>query len=254
MGEDCLLMKLRHPGLIRFLALIATWLLRLWTRTLCFRLYTEDGQPHPPNHRKHRYLYAVWHEAIVGVAVWHEAVPIGASEYSTRFQWLVSQHLDGELVARIVGHFRAGTVRGSTTRGGAQALLELMRQSEGHVGVIPDGPRGPRRQVQVGLIFLAALTGLPIVPCGMGFGRAWRLRSWDRFALPCPGSAVDCVVGTPIHVPRSLNRGALERYRQLVESEMLRLTELAEQRATRKHSPRIDMTVSSGTIADRSAA
>src|SRR5262249_18782574 len=146
------------------------------------------------------------------------------------------------------------TVRGSTTRGGSQALLEMMHQTEGHLGVTPDGPRGPRRQVQMGMIFLASLTGLPIIPVGMGFGRAWRLRSCDRFALPIPGSAVDVVPGLPIQVPTRLTRSSLEQYRQLVESEMARVTAAAERWALRRGNPRQPQCSSSPGIAKQSAA
>ncbi len=236
-------MKLRHPGLIRLLGLLAAWLIRLWTRTLCFRIHVEDGRQHPADPRRQRYLYSFWHETI-----------LGAAAYSTRIHFLISQHADGELIAQVCRHLRVGTVRGSTTRGGARALFEMMHQGAGHLGVTPDGPQGPRRQVQRGLIFLAALTGLPIVPVGMGFGRAWRLRSWDRFAVPCPGSAVDCVAGRPIHVPRSLNREGLEQYRRLVESEMLRLTAAAEHRASRRGNRKEGTNAPSQTIAKRPAA
>ena len=108
-------------------------------------------------------------------------------------------------------------------------MLGLMKRSRrSHLAVTPDGPRGPRRQVQLGLIFLASRTGLPIVPVGMGYARAWRLRSWDRFAIPHPWSAATCVMGWKIHVPAGLNREELERYRRLVEEEMLNTTAAAE--------------------------
>ena len=146
-----------------------------------------------------------------------------------RINVLVSQHADGELIARICRHMGFDTVRGSSTRGGSEAVLGLMKCSRrSHLAVTPDGPRGPRRQVQIGLIFLASRTGLPIVPVGIGYARAWRLRSWDRFAIPHLWSAAACVMGRKIHVPADLKREGLERYRRLVEAEMLNTTAAAE--------------------------
>src|SRR5438132_1100203 len=179
-------MKLRHPGFVRLLGWLAAWMIRLWTRTFCIRIHAEDGQKHPADHRRHRYLYSFWHETILGVTA-----------FPTRIHFLISEHFDGEVIAQICRHIRIGTIRGSTTRGGTQALLEMMHAREGHLGITPDGPRGPRRKVQMGMIFLASLTGLPIVPVGMAFGAAWRLNSWDRFAVPCPWSALNCVLGLP---------------------------------------------------------
>jgi lysophospholipid acyltransferase (LPLAT)-like uncharacterized protein len=126
-------------------------------------------------------------------------------------------------------------VRGSTTEGATEALRGLTRASRRtHLGITPDGPRGPRRHVKAGgVVYLAACTGLPIVPCGIAYSRAWRLRSWDRFALPRPWGTGYCVVMPPIRVPRRLNRAALEHYRRLVEEQMLWATEAAEHWAAR---------------------
>src|SRR5262249_2906370 len=95
----------------------------------------------------------------------------------------------------------------------------------------PDGPRGPRRRVKPGLVFLAAKTGLPIVPVGFAFHRAWRLRSWDRFALPLPWSAVECVTTDPVVVPEDADKGRLEEYQLRVEQALNLATEVAERRA-----------------------
>jgi lysophospholipid acyltransferase (LPLAT)-like uncharacterized protein len=113
-----------------------------------------------------------------------------------------------------------------------------------HLGITPDGPRGPRRELKAGVVMIASQSGLAIVPTGIGFVRAWRFASWDRFALPCPGSIMVGVVGKPIFVPRDLDRGALKLWVQRVEAEMLSLTNLAEnwaaeirQRGTQAPSP-----------------
>jgi lysophospholipid acyltransferase (LPLAT)-like uncharacterized protein len=123
-------------------------------------------------------------------------------------------------------------VRGSSTRGGSLALRDMMNVGgRSHLAVTPDGPRGPRRQVKLGIVYLASRTGLPIVPIGVGYGKAWRARSWDRFALPCPFSRMIGLLGVPIPVPAGLDRDGLERYRALVEERCLAVTAAAERRA-----------------------
>jgi lysophospholipid acyltransferase (LPLAT)-like uncharacterized protein len=98
-----------------------------------------------------------------------------------------------------------------------------------HLAITPDGPRGPRRQVQAGVVYLAALTGLPIVPFGIAFERAWRMNSWDRFALPWPGSSAVCVTADPIHVPENLRKDQLEQYRLRVQQAMDAASDAADQ-------------------------
>jgi len=221
-------MKLRSPWLVRLLGLLGGLVLRMWMSTLRPRLSLPDSRRHPADARVERFLYAFWHDSL-----------LFPTAYSARIHVLISQHGDGELIAQICRHLRIGTVRGSTTRGGARALLKLLRLSQrSHLGVTPDGPRGPRRQVQLGSIFVASYTGLPIVPVGVGYERAWRFRSWDRFALPWPWSGATCVVAPPIQVPAKLGRAGLEHYRRLVEERLLRATAAAEQWAAGGKRPR----------------
>jgi lysophospholipid acyltransferase (LPLAT)-like uncharacterized protein len=221
-------MKLRAPWLVRLLGLLGGLLIRMWMSTLRPRISFPDSRKHPTDTRIERFLYAFWHDTL-----------LFPTAYSTRIHVLISQHGDGELIAQVCRHLRIGTVRGSTTRGGARALLNLLKLSKrSHLGVTPDGPRGPRRQVQLGLIFLASSTGLPIVPVGIGYERAWRFRSWDRFALPWPGSGVSCVMAPPIHVPAKLTRNGLEQFRRLVEERLLQATAAAEQWAACGKRPR----------------
>jgi hypothetical protein len=107
--------------------------------------------------------------------------------------------------------------------------MGLLRHSRRcHLAITPDGPRGPRRRVKPGVITLASCTGVPILPCGGAYSRARRLRSWDRFAVPRPGSTGYAVMMPPIYVPRRLDRAGLERYRRLVEEQLLWATEAAE--------------------------
>jgi lysophospholipid acyltransferase (LPLAT)-like uncharacterized protein len=211
-------MKLRLPWLIKLAALLITCLIRVWMGTIRYRMAQWDMDSHPTDARRRAVIYAIWHDSM-----------LFPSMFKGRCHVLVSQHSDGEIVARVCRHLGFRTVRGSTRRGGAQALLQLLKISaNSHFLVTPDGPRGPRRQVQLGLIFLAAHTGLPIVPCGVAFDRAWYAPSWDRFAVPRPWSSVFGVVGQAIPVPARLSRKKLEEYRDLVEQRMLEATAAAE--------------------------
>jgi lysophospholipid acyltransferase (LPLAT)-like uncharacterized protein len=130
---------------------------------------------------------------------------------------------------RLGHHMGFECVRGSSYRGGAAALMELSRVgADMHVAITPDGPRGPRRELAQGAVFLASRLGLPIVPMGLGYDRPWRLKSWDRFAVPRPWSRARGVVGPEIYVPQDLDRGALELHRQGVERLLNELTIEAE--------------------------
>jgi hypothetical protein len=116
--------------------------------------------------------------------------------------------------------------------------LSLIRcEQSAHLAITPDGPRGPRRQVQLGVVLLASCTGLPIVPVGIGYSRAWRARSWDRFAVPQPFSTVTGVVQPPIVVPPNLDKEGLEAHRQLVEARLLEATHSAEYASGGRDAP-----------------
>jgi hypothetical protein len=216
-----LIMKLRHPFLIKTAGFAAAWAVRLWIGTVRYR-YRPLGpnmDPNQPNFQG-RYIYAFWHENLL----------MPAYQYGRPDIWvLISQHADGQLIAETCRHLRFKAVRGSTTRGSIEALRTMLKKGEhSHLAVTPDGPRGPRRQVQPGLIYLAAKTGLPIVPIGFCFEKAWRLRSWDRFALPKPWSLSTCVTTELIHVPTNIDKEGLEHYRQAVQGALDLATETAE--------------------------
>ena len=212
-------MKLRNRTLVFALGFAAAWVVRLWLATLRYKIVCPDGVVPPPNPRSRRLIYAFWHESLLAPAF-----------SRTKVSTLISQHADGELIAQACRGLGFGVIRGSTTRGGGPALLEMLRAAKvGHLMVTPDGPRGPRRRVQRGLIYVASQTGLPIVPAGVGFSHAWRARSWDRFAVPRPWSTVYVVLSEPIAVPAGLTRTELEQHRQRIEAFFRRLTDAAEQ-------------------------
>jgi lysophospholipid acyltransferase (LPLAT)-like uncharacterized protein len=214
-------MKIRHPGLIRVLGFAVACLVRVWLATVRYRYRAvgPDVEPTRPDLGEH-YIYAFWHEYML----------LPASRYARSDIWvLISRHADGELIAEACRHLGLRVVRGSTTRGGVEAVRQLLRVGEvGHLAITPDGPRGPRRQVQLGLVYLAARTGLAIVPGGLAFHRPWRMRSWDRFALPRPWSVARCVTAPPVRVPAEASREEMEAYRQRVQEAMLWATAAAQ--------------------------
>lgn len=125
----------------------------------------------------------------VVILLWHgELLPILWAHRDEGVSVLISTHADGEIIARICTALGCRTVRGSSSRGGARALLELVRELQaGHeIAVTPDGPRGPRREFAPGAIVAAMRADVPVVAFGATVDRAWRLRSWDRFVIPKP--------------------------------------------------------------------
>ena len=115
-----------------------------------------------------------------------------------------------------------GTVRGSTTRGGARAMIKLTKKAlTGHsIAITPDGPRGPRRITQPGIVFLARKTGFPIIPIAAKISRYWELPSWDRFVVPKPFAKVTLAFGEPIHVSRNISDKQVKQYCRAIEKDL----------------------------------
>jgi lysophospholipid acyltransferase (LPLAT)-like uncharacterized protein len=217
-------MKLRNRWLVPYLAALIAFVIRVWMSTMQKRMVTADGSEHPADPRVEQFIYSFWHEGLLA--------PLATKP---KIRVLISQHTDGELIAQICERLGIGVFRGSTARGGCQALLEMIRAagSDTHLGITPDGPRGPRRELKSGVVMIASQSGLKVVPTGIGFVRAHRFQSWDRFALPLPFSTMVGVVGNPIFVPADLDRVGIAQWVKTVESEMLRLTAIAEDWADR---------------------
>ena len=160
------------------------------------------------------------------MAFWHGRV-LTATYYFRRrgIVVMISENFDGEWIARIIEQFGFRTSRGSTTRGGQRALLQLKREMDRGLpsGFAVDGPRGPARQAQPGAIWLAKLTGNPVVPFHMEASRYWTLKSWDRTQIPKPFATVALAVGAPIEVPHEADEAVLEAKRVEVEQSLLEL-------------------------------
>jgi lysophospholipid acyltransferase (LPLAT)-like uncharacterized protein len=173
-----------------------------------------DGQVREWERRGERFILAFWHRHLLLMPYAYRG---------RRISVLVSQSRDGELIARTVARLGIDASRGSSRRGGAAGLRSLLRKAEeGYdLAFTPDGPRGPACVVQPGVILAAAATGLPVQPVAVAATRAKRLRSWDRFLVPLPLSAVHFVYGEPLRVARRADpqEAAAELQRRLNAAE-----------------------------------
>ena len=205
-------MKLSNPTAIKLVSLLASGVFRAWLGTLDTRTVIDEVASDPFSRRR-RNIYVMWHETLLLPTYSHAC---------SRTAILVSRHRDGELIAQVIRMLRGRCVRGSTdrgrSRGGATALRSLMRHARAHhLGIIADGPRGPRRVFQPGAIYLASRLGMPLVPSGFAFEDPWRVNSWDKMALPRPFRRARCVFASAFHVPPDIDRDAMEAHRLLAE-------------------------------------
>jgi lysophospholipid acyltransferase (LPLAT)-like uncharacterized protein len=160
------------------------------------------------------------------MAFWHGRVLTATYFFRDRgIVVMISENFDGEWIARIIERFGFRTSRGSSSHGGQRALLQLKRDmDQGRPsGFAVDGPRGPARKVQPGAVWLAKLTGNPVVPFHMEASSYWSLKSWDRTQIPRPFSTVALAVGTPIDVPPEADQPMLESKRIELEESLFAL-------------------------------
>lgn len=166
--------------------------------------------------------------------VWHNRLALCMKQYlgyvkprsrAAGLAVMVSASKDGALLAAILENFGVQPVRGSSSRRGSQALLELTSWAERgyNLAITPDGPRGPCYVVQEGAISLAQITGLPIVPASAHLHWKFHLKSWDRFQVPLPFSRCDIYFGESIRVPRDVSDAEREALRQRLEQALKQL-------------------------------
>jgi lysophospholipid acyltransferase (LPLAT)-like uncharacterized protein len=191
---------------------VQAWLAGVLGRYLAFALHhtrwTLEGEEH---------LARGLADGPVVAAVWHERLPLlpallrpaRVCKPGLAVHVLASRHHDGRLIGEVMRHLGVGVVHGSTMRngqdkGGAAALRALIGVLRGGAAVVvtPDGPRGPRRQAAAGVAQLAALAGVPVLPCAAQTARRWVFGTWDRMVLPLPWGRGVLVCGAPIEVPR----------------------------------------------------
>jgi lysophospholipid acyltransferase (LPLAT)-like uncharacterized protein len=214
-------MKLGWPPLYRAAGMLGSTLLNAWMGSLDVRAvyYNEVVDPASPSFRG-PVLYVMWHEYI--------CVPVYLRAHCG-ITMLLSQHADADLLRHIAQPLGFDFVRGSTKRGALAALRKLLTDGrDRNLVITPDGPRGPRRTLAAGPVYLASRLQVPLVAMGFGCDRPWRVKSWDRFAIPRYGSRVRCVLGPSVRLPLDLDRDGVEHYRQRTEALLNRLTLEAE--------------------------
>ena len=170
------------------------------------------------------------------IVAWHNRNILGPFGYLAHrprgriFSPLASASRDGSLAAAAMDNLGVQCIRGSSSRGGAQALREMLRAvKKGHdLGITPDGPRGPKYKVQPGVIAAARLTGIPIIPMTYQAARKKELGSWDAMIVPHPFTRLQYVYGAPFTVPREASETELEALRLQLENELLRINARAQ--------------------------
>lgn len=195
----------RDAGAERRIARIArygTWLVRLLGWTWRIRV-VNDGAVRARRARGEPIVFSLWHGHLLTLLYRHRGEGVTV---------LISEHGDGEIIARIAERLGYRTVRGSTSRGAARALLEVSHAVEqgGDVAITPDGPRGPARTVAPGIAVVAHRTGTPVIAVGANPRRPWRLSTWDRFEIPKPFSRITIAYSDPLYIEAAQARDAAE--------------------------------------------
>lgn len=203
-----------------FVSLIGSIFIFLLGKTLRIKWVGKENM-NPIRGKNGKVLYAFWHGRMLILCYSHRREKIHV---------LVSQHQDGEFIARSIERLGFVSVRGSTTRGGMKAVLEMVKKGLGgyDLAITPDGPRGPKFKVQLGVIYIAQRTGIPIIPLANSAKRRWTLSSWDEFIIPKPFSKTVIMVGEPIYVPLESTPQELEEKRDELEKTLVELTQKAD--------------------------
>ncbi|MDD5434170.1 MAG: lysophospholipid acyltransferase family protein [Nitrospira sp.] len=167
-------------------------------------------------------IYALWHGRLLFFP------------FLYRWQWklytVVSLSTDGEIIARILRMFGVYVIRGSSYEGGTKAFREMVKvvKNKKSVFITVDGSRGPVFKVHGGVLHLARLGEVPVIPVTYGAEKAIVLKSWDRFIIPMPFTRVAVIYGEPLYIPRELKEEQHEIYRLLLEQRLNEMTTLAD--------------------------
>ena len=155
-------------------------------------------------------VFTLWHGRLLPCTHYHRQQGVVT---------LISHHRDGEYITRVVRRWGYVAVRGSTSRGGLEALRELIQHvKQGRsLAITPDGPRGPREKMKPGPVLMAQRSGAPIIPVVSGASRAWYFGGWDRFMIPKPFARLQIAYGEPIFVPRRANEAEIQAISDQVE-------------------------------------
>ena len=169
----------------------------------------------------HSYICVTWHNRLM----FYPAV--FPKRLRVRAKAVVSSSRDGQYVADFIKLFGIESLRGSSSKRGAIAQLaavEKLRKDRSIVIFTPDGPRGPRYRLKAGPVHLASITGAEVAPVTINYSSCWSMKSWDGFQIPKPFAKITLVIGDPIPVPPHLDAEGIEKYRQLLETELMKIT------------------------------
>ncbi len=215
-------MKIRNPILNKVIAWTAVLLLRTLFLTVRtdIRVGQKGAMTNQPPIGPTRYSFCLWHDIILAALFSHKAHSLSA---------LVSRHQDGTYLSDLIQILGIRPVRGSASRGGAQATKQLLNMPDQHICITPDGPRGPRHVMKDGITYIAARTGRPIVVVSVKATRCWKIPAgWSDIMIPKPFSKVIGITGIPIEVPADLTRDQIAEVTAQVQDEMDRLDALCD--------------------------
>jgi lysophospholipid acyltransferase (LPLAT)-like uncharacterized protein len=214
--------ELKIEGLLaRWLIAVGFRLLQLWARTLRYEIDDRTGIVGRPV--TENYIGALWHNRLL-------IFPLVLRRFFPQRQGaaLISASRDGDLLADGVQRFGYDVIRGSSSRLGASAILQLTEvlASGRDVVITPDGPRGPAYELGPGIIFLAQRSGAAVLPMNLEYSRCWRLGSWDRFIVPRPFSKVRVLIDKPHRVRSTTTPAEFESERLALQDAMMALVEM----------------------------
>ena len=212
---------------------VACWLVHCYIRFvyLTNRWSVEGGEwPRRLTDEGRSFIVAFWHGRLLMMPLaWHGLVP---------FHMLISAHRDGRIIAGAMTYFGIETIAGSTSRGGSMALRAMLKRLKegGCVGITPDGPRGPAMTVSTGIVNVARLARVPILPLVYATSRRRVLRTWDCFHLALPFGHGLYRWGEPIEITADLDELGLECARRVVETRMVEMIRDADSRVADRRS------------------
>lgn len=220
-------MKIAERFQINLFGFLAALVLRLLNSTLRWHrvgLEGENGRWSSGDPR----IIIFWHSRQLFMPWLYHTCKVGS--FSRPAVALVSRHHDGRILANGLAWLGVDSVAGSSSHGGREAMYELTKKLEAgcHIGISPDGPRGPFQKLKAGAVSVAQRTGAPIYPVAYSAQRRWTFKSWDKMILPKPFSKAVLMMGDAITVPAQLDEAEFERKMLEVENSLNEVTRRAD--------------------------
>lgn len=215
---------LTQPWFQSVLAFLIAQLLRLFWLT--FRINRQiHADAYPYLNGDAAAIFCFWHGRMILLPFF---MPKGRN-----MQVLISQHRDGELIAKLIAHFGIGSIRGSSSKGarGATKMMQQLLHEGSNVSITPDGPRGPAFQASRGAAYLAKHTAAPLIPVTFSASHYTSLRSWDRFIIPHPFSRIQLHIGAPIPVAKDSDKEQLDSVTVQLETSLNHIMQASDEGA-----------------------